>query len=175
MIKTLCKHGIEEDTCSYCLENRVYDNHQAIKEDKKEEYTIKDLQQEATELVNKYIIKYNLNPINVKVKDTRQGWARYSIRAIIIPIWPLKVSKLYWKAYIIHEICHFIKLDILGKTGHGPDFKDIERTILKEDYKLIPEYSRAYIKVLKQEDGQLVFNRKLYRSGQQQLKTINIV
>ena len=119
---------------------------------------IKEANREAREILSYCLSKHNLNPIKIKVKTIRGGCAYYDTRFISIPIWAYNEGLDYFYAYVLHEIGHFINHDNKGLPGHAGEFKNIEKSLLK-DFGLIPIYSRAYIKALNNDKGQRIWQR----------------
>lgn len=113
-----------------------------------------DLQNLALEITK----KHNLRPIEIKFKRIQRGHAYFKTRRITIPTWVLEGVKEYRIYYVVHELTHFIERKLIGFTRHDTLFKNIETKILK-DYGIIPIYSRAYIKQLKNFQGQVLCGR----------------
>lgn len=124
--------------------------------------TIKKIeaQKEALEILKYCLQKYNLNSIDLKVKDTRRGWAYYDTRFISIPLWSYAKGLNYFYAYVLHEVSHFINNDKNNARGHGIQFKTIEKNLLL-DFGMKPIYNRAYIKALTSEAGQIIFKKEV--------------
>jgi hypothetical protein len=118
-------------------------------------------QKEAGKLRDLIITKYNLNPIKIRVKEIRQGFAYYESRAISIPIWAYLEGQDYFRAYILHELGHFINYDTMKTYGHNENFKKIEKELLT-GFGLVPIYKRVYLKALKNDKGDLVWLKQGY-------------
>lgn len=83
------------------------------------------------EQIRDLIVKqYNLEPIKIRVKDIRRGFAYYDSRAISIPIWAYLQGLDYFRAYVLHELGHFINYDTTKTFGHNKNFKRIEKELL---------------------------------------------
>ena len=118
-----------------------------------------ELQQFAEELTIFYCKKYQLQPINIKVKFLNScGRARYRTRFISVPVWSFEQGGLdYFTGYVLHEIIHFIRHDIFADNSHGYYFRALERKLLKE-WGLVPEeYKKAYYKKLLTTSGKVVW------------------
>jgi predicted SprT family Zn-dependent metalloprotease len=118
-------------------------------------------QKEAGKLRDLIITKYNLNPIKIRVKEIRQGFAYYESRAISIPIWAYLQGQDYFRAYVLHELGHFINYDTTKTYGHNENFKKIEKELLA-GFGLVPIYKRVYLKALKNDKGDLVWLKQGY-------------
>lgn len=98
------------------------------------------------------IKRYDLTPIKIEFKAVKRGRARSLTRKITIPIWIFESVKEYQYYYIIHELVHFILHDKFGFSEHNKGFKKLESQILR-DYNIIPIYSKAYAKELRNLEG----------------------
>lgn len=115
----------------------------------------------AEQLRDLIVKQYNLAPIKIKVKDTRQGFAYYDTRFISIPIWTYLEGLDYFRAYVLHELGHFINYDTTKTYGHNENFKRIEKDLLT-GLGLVPIYKRVYLKALKNDRGDLVWLKRGY-------------
>ena len=97
----------------------------------------------------------HLPPARCKVKDTRAGHAFPRKNLITIPTWALGEGEVYTTYYIVHELCHFCCFT----RGHGSEFKERERTALRE-WGLLPVYAKAYPKELHNLNGETLYKRK---------------
>ncbi|MHA1787867.1 MAG: hypothetical protein ACTSXT_01440 [Candidatus Helarchaeota archaeon] len=108
----------------------------------------KELKLLAEHIRDKVIKQYSLEYISIKIKNIKRGHANYRSRLISIPYWAYYQENIYhFKYYILHELSHFINWDKNKLTRHNQEFKNIEKTLLY-NYKMIPIYKRAYIKIL---------------------------
>ena len=121
---------------------------------------VQDLQKIAEELVADYCKEYKLKPISIKAKDIKVGRSRWRTRFISIPLWTYRAGGIrYFKAYVIHEIVHFIRHDLFSdaKGSHSHKFRDMEITLLRE-HNMVPfEYKKAYYKRLEDIKGNLIW------------------
>ena len=121
---------------------------------------IQTLQEKAEEIVNLYISKYKLEPINIRVKNLQgAGRARYRTRFLSVPTWSYKQGGMeYFTAYTIHEVVHFIMHDIHNYKGnHGKKFREMEILLLKE-HNIVPlEYKKAYYQRMEDVNGKLLW------------------
>jgi len=115
----------------------------------------------AEQLRDLIVKQYNLEPIKIRVKDIRQGFAYYDSRAISIPIWAYLEGLDYFRAYVLHELGHFINYDTTKTFGHNKNFKRIEKELLA-GFGLVPIYKRVYLKALKNDKGDLIWLKKGY-------------
>lgn len=122
--------------------------------------TLKKLQKIAEEMVGSYCKEYKLNSINIKVKNLKgAGRCRYKTRFISIPIWSYIQGGIgFFKAYIIHEIIHFVMRDnyYVG-GGHGNRFISMEIKLLKEIGLAPFKYCRAYYNKLEDKNGKVLW------------------
>lgn len=81
----------------------------------------------AEQLRDLIVKQYNLDPIKIKVKNNLRGWAIYDTRFISIPIWAYLEGLDYFRAYVLHELGHFINYDTTKTYGHNENFKRIEK------------------------------------------------
>jgi predicted SprT family Zn-dependent metalloprotease len=116
---------------------------------------------QAEELRDLIVSKYNLEPIKIRVREISRGFAYYDSRAISIPIWAYLQGQDYFRAYVLHELGHFINYDTTKTYGHNDNFKRIEIDLLS-GFGLVPIYKRVYIKALKNDRGDLVWVKKGY-------------
>lgn len=121
--------------------------------------TLQDLQRIAEEMVDSYCKEYKLKPINIKVKKLKLGGrSRYKTRFISIPVWSyIQGGVEYFKAYIIHEIIHFIMNDIYHISGHGEKFKNLEIKLLKEIGLNPCDYRKCYYHKLEDSKGKALW------------------
>lgn len=123
--------------------------------------TLQKLQEIAEETVASYCKKYKLRSITIKVKNLKGGGrCRYKTRFISIPIWSyLQGGTGFFKAYIIHEIIHFVMRDnyCVG-GGHGDRFIGTEIKLLKEIGLAPLKYCRAYYNKLEDENGKILWH-----------------
>jgi predicted SprT family Zn-dependent metalloprotease len=122
---------------------------------------IKEAKPIAEQLRDLIVTKYNLEPIKIRVKEISRGWAYYDSRAISIPIWAYLEGLDYFRAYVLHELGHFINYDTTKTYGHNDNFKRIEKELLA-GFGLVPIYKRVYLKALKNDRGDLVWVKKGY-------------
>jgi len=115
----------------------------------------------AEQLRDLIVNKYNLDPIRIKVKDTQRGWATYDTRLISIPIWAYLEGLDYFRAYVLHELSHFINYDTTKTYGHCKNFLRIEKELLA-GFGLVPIYKRVYLKALKNDKGDLIWLKRGY-------------
>ena len=118
--------------------------------------------QELKNLATVITKKQGIKSIKIQFKNTLKGRARLRTRSITIPTWVFKYAKEYQYYYMIHELTHFIERDKLGYSGHDNHFKKIESRILKE-YGIIPIYSKAYAKELRNLKGEILYSRQIER------------
>ena len=110
--------------------------------------------------LSQVIIKtYDLKPIDIEFKYIQRGRASYRTRKITMPIWIFSRAKAYQYYYMIHEITHFIGYEKFNSNGHGDIFKGIESRILNK-YNIIPIYSKAYVKELRNLNGEILYRRR---------------
>jgi len=125
----------------------------------------KELQDMADRLKDYVCKKYGLEDIKIRVKDIRRGRARIRTRYISIPKWSYENHNIhFFMAYILHELAHIICRDFLLGINHNEGFKKVETDLLK-DFKMKPEYKRAYIKEiwdLKEEKLLWIEKKNLY-------------
>lgn len=105
------------------------------------------------------IKKHGLKPIKIQFKDVWRGRARYYTRSITIPLWIFSGVGAFQIYYIVHELTHFICMDKFKNREHGVLFKKIESRILK-DYNILPIYSKAYAKELRNLKGEKMWGDK---------------
>ncbi len=125
-----------------------------------ENYSLKDLQQFAEELVSFYCKKYEMRSIKIKVKAiSGSGRARPRTRSISIPVWSYEQGGLdYFTAYVLHEISHFITHDIgKDKMGHSYFFFRIEKRLCLEWGLVLKNLKKCYYKRLEDTDGNLLW------------------
>ena len=115
---------------------------------------LKELQELADYVTDKEKIPF----VIIQVKNVKKGRARITTRKITIPKWAeSNISYLYY--YLLHEVAHFICCDKISRyCGHNKDFKIVEKRLLK-DFDLIPIYKKAYVKELKNLQGQSIYKR----------------
>lgn len=135
--------------------------------------TLKKLQEIAEETIASYCKKYKLRSITIKVKNLKGGGrCRYKTRFISIPIWSYLQGGIgFFKAYIIHEIIHFVMRDnyCVG-GGHGNRFISMEIRLLKE-IGLVPlKYRRAYYNKLEDKNGKILWRWAEYDRNTEGLK-----
>ena len=108
-------------------------------------------------IADKLISDYNL-PIHLHFKRIRRGRASYS-GYTSVPLWSLGEGWEYALSYVIHEITHGIILQTIGQVGHTRAFKEKETEILAE-HNIVPIYSRAYAKMLKNKQGEILWDKR---------------
>jgi predicted SprT family Zn-dependent metalloprotease len=118
---------------------------------------ILEAQHEAQEILDYSINTYNLKPIKIKVKNINKGRAYYLSRFISIPSRAYDKGLTYFYYYVLHEIAHFICYDKFNNSGHSNLFKGIETELL-EDFDIIAEYKKVYIKRLLSRNRQVVYS-----------------
>jgi len=134
------------------------------------------LQNEAKRIVNYYCKKYKLKPISIKVKNLKgPGRTRWKTRFISIPTWSYVQGGLdFFKAYILHEIAHFIMDDIFNQVGHNIGFINMEINILKRNGLVPLQYRRAYYNRLEDKNGKLLWVWKKVDRKREGLKDYKI-
>ncbi len=94
----------------------------------------------------------------VTVKDVRKGSSRYRTHSCTLPRWVLKQCDDYAISYAVHEAAHFVaQRQCPFAESHGPLFKMIEKKMLAK-WDLVPVYSKAYLRELKNAAGQSLWN-----------------
>ena len=120
---------------------------------------IQDLQKRAEEIINSYCNEYNLQPVNIKVKNLKtSGRVRYKTRFISIPLWAYEGGGIYYfTAYILHELTHLILHDKGVYDGHGKQFRFLETQLLKEHDMVPLQYKKSFYYRLEDINGNLLW------------------
>jgi len=84
--------------------------------------------------------------IKVKFKEIDRGYSLAKGK-IVIPLWCIRRNHYYAIYYICHELTHQIAYKKYHHFRHDENFK-IEEKVLLNKFKLIPIYSRWYVKEL---------------------------
>jgi len=84
---------------------------------------------------------YEIEPIEIQLKNVRAGRARYRTFKITIPTWIQKKPLEYQIAYVVHEVAHFKAIN----HGHGYIFKKWEDIGLKQ-WGISIDRAKAYAK-----------------------------
>lgn len=106
--------------------------------------------------------------IEIKLKNTQKGLARWWKREIVLPLWLFKEVESYQIYYIAHEITHIYVHENYNQIGfdiddHGIEFKIEEKRILKQ-FGIDIEYKRAFAKRLRDSlNGDILFTHWNYR------------
>jgi len=115
------------------------------------------MKQELQEILEYFWDKWYRSPCpyTLEIRRIDRGYHKPAKRLIVIPEWA--IENIYFAySYIIHETCHI-------RQGHYHDknFKQQETKMLKE-FGLAPIYSRAYVKELRNSNGQVLWKRGYY-------------
>lgn len=102
-----------------------------------------------------WAVRQNRPAVRPRLRLTlRQGHAHSLTGSVSVPRWAAhERGDTYAVYYAIHETCH------LFQTGHGADFRRIERCAL-EAWGILIQYARAYPASLHSLNGETLYRKK---------------